>query len=97
MTGKQISFGIEAAKVIRKETDGNMPIVWGGIHPTLMPEETLQSQYADIVCIREGEETFADLIVALEEKRSLCGVKGIAFLDRERFVFTGERPFIGIE
>ena len=30
MTGTQIYFGIEAAKIVRKLTNGKIPIVWGG-------------------------------------------------------------------
>jgi len=37
------------------------PILWGGAHPTVMPEECLD--YADMVCIGEGEEA---LVEALE-------------------------------
>lgn len=97
MTGKQIGFGIEAAKIIRKETGGKVPIVWGGVHPTLVPEQTLRSPYADIVCVGEGDETFPELVDALERKKSLQEIKGIAFLKENKFVYTGERPFVNIE
>ncbi len=36
-----------------------VPIIWGGIHPTSMPDESLQ--YADIVCIGEGEDAIIEL------------------------------------
>src|SRR5574340_983979 len=81
MTGTQIHFSIEVAKTIREETGGAIPIVWGGCHPTILPEQTLQSEYGDIVCIGEGDETFLDLVEALQEKRSLAEVKGIAYME----------------
>lgn len=37
-----------------------IPIVWGGIHATLNPEKCLE--YADIVCIGEGERAILDLL-----------------------------------
>ena len=58
MTGTQIYFAIEAAKVVRNATNGKVPIVWGGPHPSLLPEQTLQSEYVDVVCVGEGELTF---------------------------------------
>lgn len=97
MTGRQIYFGIEAAKVIRDEVNGNIPIIWGGVHPTLLPEQTLRSQYVDIVCVGEGDETFSDLFTVFRENRSPSEVKGIAFFKGDEFVFTGNRPFINIE
>jgi len=36
-----------------------VPIIWGGIHPTVKPEECLS--YADMICIGEGEEAMLEL------------------------------------
>ncbi len=38
----------------------NIPIIWGGIHPTYRPEQCLK--YCDIVCIGEGEYVIVDLV-----------------------------------
>jgi anaerobic magnesium-protoporphyrin IX monomethyl ester cyclase len=40
-----------------------LPIIWGGIHPTVMPEECLQ--WADFVCVGEGEEALVELATRL--------------------------------
>ena len=34
-------------------------LLWGGIHPTIRAEESLD--HADMVCIGEGEETIVEL------------------------------------
>ena len=47
MTGYQIQGGIAAAEVVRKVSD--IPIVWGGWHVSLLPEESVGSPYVDIV------------------------------------------------
>jgi radical SAM superfamily enzyme YgiQ (UPF0313 family) len=36
------------------------PIIWGGVHPTIKPDECLE--YADIVCIGEGEDATLELV-----------------------------------
>jgi anaerobic magnesium-protoporphyrin IX monomethyl ester cyclase len=41
-----------------------LPIVWGGIHPTFVPEESIR--YADYVCVGEGEDAIVDLVRAIE-------------------------------
>ena len=97
MTGTQIYFGIETAKIVRKLTNGKIPIVWGGPHPSTIPEQTLQSEYADVVCIGEGDETFKELVGALAEKRPLSEVKGIAFKDNGKIVINPSRPLIDVE
>ena len=39
-------------------------VVWGGIHPTVCPDECLN--YADAVCVGEGEGALLDLLAALD-------------------------------
>jgi len=40
-----------------------VPVVWGGVHATLRPEQALE--YADFVCVGEGEEALLELTRAL--------------------------------
>jgi len=63
------------AQAIKKEFPGLLTI-FGGIHPTLLPEETLNNPYVDAVCIGEGEKAIVELLDCLEEKKEL-NVKGI--------------------
>ncbi len=97
MTGTQISFAIEAAKVIRDCSNGKIPIVWGGPHPSLLPEQTLQSEYVDVVCIGEGEITFMETLSAFQGGKSLQEVQGIAFKDGGQAIITQPRPLIDVE
>src|SRR5262245_66474627 len=47
MTGSQIMGGLEAAALVREVND--TPIVWGGVHPSLFPKETLADPLVDVV------------------------------------------------
>ena len=78
MTGNQIKGGLEAAKLIRN-LSVHTPIVWGGIHPSILPEQTISDKLVDMVVVGEGEKTLLDLVRALENKRSLNEVKGIYY------------------
>lgn len=51
------------------------PVVWGGVHPTLRPEECLE--HADFVCLGEGEESLVELARALERGGEAGAVPGI--------------------
>ena len=97
MTGTQIRFGIESAKLMREETGGNVPLVWGGCHPTILPEQTLRSDYVDIVCVGEGDISFPNLVHALSRKEPISKVSGFAYLDGDSYAFSGEAPLIDIE
>ena len=42
MTGPQIPHALQACKLVRN-LHPDVPIIWGGIHATLLPEQTLQN------------------------------------------------------
>ncbi len=70
----------------------SMPVVWGGAHPTLLPEQSIED--ADILCIGEAEENFPDLADALQRGRSLADVRGIWFRTPDGVVRNPGRPAV---
>jgi anaerobic magnesium-protoporphyrin IX monomethyl ester cyclase len=64
MTGRQIHFGLNAARVVRK-ADPALPLVWGGIHASVLPEETLRDDYVDAVVAGDGEGAAVKIASAL--------------------------------
>lgn len=97
MTGTQIYFAIGIAKIVREFSDGKVPIVWGGPHPSILPEQTLGSDYVDIVCIGEGDVTFREIVKAIKENRPLRSIEGIGFKDGANIVINPPAPLIDIE
>lgn len=97
MTGTQIYFAIEAAKIIRKAGNGKVPIVWGGAHPSSVPEQTLQSEYVDVVCVGEGDLTFLEIVGAFAAKNSLHGIAGIVFKEGSKIITTPPRALLDVE
>lgn len=97
MTGIHIYFALEAAKIVRSHTKGKVPIVWGGPHPSILPEQTLKNDHVDIVCVGEGDVSFYDLVRALEEGRDISKVKGIAFKDGDKIMVNPPVPLIDME
>jgi radical SAM superfamily enzyme YgiQ (UPF0313 family) len=51
------------------------PVIWGGIHPTISPEDGIG--IADMVCVGEGEEVLLDLMRALEKGISASGISNL--------------------
>ena len=97
MTGTHIHFAIEAAKVVRRCTNGRILIVWGGPHPSILPEQTCKSEWVDLVCVGEGDVTFKEIVHALEAGESLAKIKGIAYRDGNQVIITPERPLLDVE
>lgn len=53
------------------------PIVWGGTHPTVAPEESLE--IADVICVGEGEEPMLQLVEHLEAGRDPTRLPSLGF------------------
>ncbi len=78
MSGLQIHHGLDFAKRVRA-SHPSCPIVWGGVHPTLLPEQTMASEYVDIVVRGEGESTIIELANALAANETLDKIKSINY------------------
>jgi anaerobic magnesium-protoporphyrin IX monomethyl ester cyclase len=96
MTGTQITNGLEASLLVKEET--GVPVVWGGVHPSLFPEQTLAHPAIDVVVQGEGEVTFATLVRALAAKESLQGIAGTAFKKEDgQLVANTPGPFLDLD
>ena len=75
----QVPFGLEVSRKI-KENYLDVPIVWGGPHATLFPEQVLSEKSIDIAVINEGANTALELAHLLQKgMHGLSNVKGIAY------------------
>ncbi|MFC1851299.1 B12-binding domain-containing radical SAM protein [candidate division CSSED10-310 bacterium] len=95
MTGPQIFRALEVSQQFRK-WHPQVPIVWGGIHPSLRPAQTLANPLVDIVVVGEGEVTFPELIRTLQTDGQLKNVEGIAFKENGQIHFTNPRQFVDL-
>ncbi|MDD5594685.1 MAG: radical SAM protein [Candidatus Omnitrophica bacterium] len=73
----------------------NKPIfLLGGHLVSPEPEYFLKKTKADVLVIGEGEETIIELLDAVKMKRSLSGVKGIAYMNADNCIQTPRRSTI---
>lgn len=78
MTGPQIKYAINLSKKI-KQINKNITLIWGGVHPTVCPDSVIAEDYVDFVVYGEGEETFFELLAALEKSNSITKVNGVIY------------------
>ncbi len=69
-----------------------VPVIWGGIHPTVIPEDCLN--YCDIVCVGEGEYPTLNLVRAMERGEELHDIKGLWFKDDGKVIKNPLEPLI---
>jgi anaerobic magnesium-protoporphyrin IX monomethyl ester cyclase len=53
----------------------NTPVIWGGAHPTICPDESIQ--YPDMICWGEGDQVIVELAEKIARKQDLSDVRGL--------------------
>jgi anaerobic magnesium-protoporphyrin IX monomethyl ester cyclase len=81
LTGPMIGSAIRVAKAVKKVRP-SLPIIFGGWHPTLATEQTLQPDFVDAVVRGPGELTLLEVAQRLANGLDLHGVHGLSFKDQ---------------
>lgn len=74
LTGAPIKDALEVSRAARGRFP-ELPIVWGGWHPSLFPSQCLEEPSVDVTVQAQGEETFAEILARL-------GADGRGAIDR---------------
>ena len=83
-------YATHLASLAKKEN--KVPIVIGGVHATIDPEETLLKDCFDMICIGEGENALLELVASLEEGRRDTSISNIWFKENGRIIKNGLGP-----
>lgn len=83
ITGQHIKYALDTAKYLRSLTGNSIPLVWGGVHATMLADQTLENEFVDIIVRGDGEVTFKNLLKALKTGTDLSTVNGISFKDKD--------------
>jgi len=81
---------LQLTQAVKREL--NLPVIWGGIHASTKPRDSLQ--YADMVCVGEGELSLLELL----ERRTVgdfgCDIPGIWFREDGEVHENPLRPLV---
>ncbi len=72
------------------KTSLDTPVIWGGVHPTIRPEECLE--YADMICIGEGEDAFLELAGKMQRGEQYRDTVNIWFKDGDTLLKNDLSP-----
>jgi len=87
----------EAALYIAGLTKKNFPevtVVFGGCHPTALPEQVLANEQVDYVVRGEGELTTADLLAALDKNTAKDNIAGLSYKKDGKIIHNTDRDLI---
>jgi anaerobic magnesium-protoporphyrin IX monomethyl ester cyclase len=86
MTGKHIKASLEVAESIRY-INHKVPIIWGGWHPSLKPEQTLKNEYVDKVVVGQGEQAFHDVVENIKNGNKIENIITYKYTHKKNFPF----------
>lgn len=90
VTSNMFPLVVEWSSWIKEEMD--IPIICGGKHVTLVPDESIKVPSLDMLCIGEGEEALLELCDSLEQGKDFFYIKNI-WVKKNGFIFKNEpRP-----
>ncbi len=90
VTGPMILETIEIAREVKRLYPG-LPIILGGWHPSLLPEQTLAARDIDIIVKGQGEESLLEVVHALENGISVAGIEGVGYKEGDKIVLNVPR------
>lgn len=94
-TGKQIMNALEASRLVKENSD--IPTLWGGVHSSLLPEETLQSEYVDFIAIGEGEMPVLKFVEALKKNGQYENIDGLGYKKDGKIFYNPQKEFLNLD
>ncbi|HEX21716.1 MAG TPA: B12-binding domain-containing radical SAM protein, partial [Actinobacteria bacterium] len=70
------------------KTGSNIPVIVGGTHAILNPNEAMSTVGIDFVCLGDGEDLMVELCRALENGDSVSGIQGLGRHNKENIVLN---------
>ncbi|MDD3875537.1 MAG: radical SAM protein [Bacteroidales bacterium] len=95
ITGFQIRGGIDFSNAVRKHAP-HAKIVWGGWHPTIVPEQTLKEDYIDFIIRAQGEKSFKELSEALLQENNFENINNLGYKKDGHLVLNPLNDFCNI-
>lgn len=88
-----LSIDVKSAYKITKiiKSNINVPIVWGGWHATLFPEQIIKNKLIDFVITGEGEYKFLRLVESLKGKKNIKNIPGLLFKKRGKIYWNKDK------
>ncbi len=91
VTGPMIRETVQIAKAARTLYP-DKPVILGGWHPSLLPDQTLAAEYVDVVVKGQGEDALLEIVQHIEAGESLKNIAGVGFKEDRKLCFNSPRP-----
>ena len=63
--------------LISKVRSDNVHVIIGGVYPTFSPEEVINDENVDSICVGDGEEALLELCMKMQANEDITGIKNL--------------------
>ncbi|MES1260157.1 MAG: cobalamin B12-binding domain-containing protein, partial [Acidobacteriota bacterium] len=91
VTGPMIRETVQVARAV-KAIYPDKPVILGGWHPSLLPDQTLAAGYVDVVVRGQGEDAMPEVARRIEAGDGMEGIPGVGYKRDGRLQFNAHRP-----
>lgn len=95
LTGRDLLYALQASRIVKLHT--NVAVVWGGVHASLLPEQTVRHPCIDFVVQGEGDHALLALVRALAEGRDDYAIPGVWAKRNGSIQVTPPGPFLDLD
>ena len=78
------NWACSIAKELKRHSD--VPVIFGGIHVSSVPDVVIKNDFVDMICIGEAEEAVVELAEALSEQKTYYHIKNLWFKDNGQII-----------
>ena len=96
ITNKGLMSSLKLSRELKKKYP-NIPIVWGGIHPTLSSTQTIVEESIDYIIINEGEivaQKLTNELIKNDGKLKNLKIPGIGYIDKGKIILNPIDSFV---
>ena len=86
------NWSLDLARTLKRYI--NTPIVFGGPHPSAVPEQVLKNEAVDFVISGEGEEALLELAACLSESKTHTAIKNLWYKKNGKIMGNDVRELI---
>lgn len=81
-----------------KKYFSGIPVVFGGVHPTIDVEDVLKNDVVDYAIVGEGEEALVELVNKINKKTSVYDIKNLAYKEQNGQIRVNKlRAFVDLD
>ncbi len=95
-SGPSIGRALRLSRELKRKYP-SLPVVWGGWHPSILPEQCVESGAVDAVVIAQGEATFRELLEVIDRPQQWPSVAGLCVTVNGKPRRTAPRPLVRMD